>query len=270
MPVTDQPVTDQLAGDQLARDQPLAGRIALVTGVSRRIGIGYTIASRLAALGACVYATGWPPHDAEMPQGRDDNEPTEVGAFAIERRDLEIPAEPAMLIDAVVDKFGAIDIVLAVHARSSREALADLSAEELDRTWAANVRSILLLAQRFAQRHDPARDGGRMIWFTSGQQLGPMPDELSYTVTKGALHALTASLAQPLAELGIAANCINPGPVDTGYATREVHARVASMFPSRRWGTPDDVANLVEFLVSDHGAWIIGQVLNSEGGFRRS
>ena len=75
-PVTDQPVTDQLAGDQLARDQPLAGRIALVTGVSRRIGIGYTIASRLAALGACVYATGWPPHDAEMPQGRDDNEPT--------------------------------------------------------------------------------------------------------------------------------------------------------------------------------------------------
>ncbi len=246
--------------------QPLAGRVALVTGVSRTVGIGYSVAARLAELGASVHATGWPPHDEEMPW--DAQAPSDA-PFAIEQRNLEDAAEVAALIDAVIDEHGALDIVVAVHARSSRQALHELTSDELDRSWAANVRSILLLAQRFAQRHDLSRSGGRMIWFTSGQHLGPMSDELSYTVTKGALHAMTASVAQPLAELGIVANCINPGPVDTGYASGQAHAHIASRFPTNRWGTPDDVANLVEFLVSDQGAWIVGQVLNSEGGFRR-
>ena len=67
----------------------------------------------------------------------------------------------------------------------------------------------------------------------------------------------------------IVANCINPGPVDTGYADGEVHDTVAAMFPDRRWGTPDDVANLAAFLVSDEGSWIRGQVIDSEGGFDR-
>jgi 3-oxoacyl-[acyl-carrier protein] reductase len=201
-----------------------------------------------------------------MPWGADE---TEIERFSVERRNLEEPTQPGALIDAVIDAHGAIDIVLAVHARSSQESLGELNADELDRCWAANVRSVLLLAKRFAQRHDPLRPGGRMIWFTSGQHLQPMSDQLAYAVTKGALHAMTPSLAQPLADVGIVANCINPGPVDTGYATDDARARVASMFPAGRWGTPNDVANLVEFLVSDQGAWIVGEVLNSEGGFRR-
>jgi 3-oxoacyl-[acyl-carrier protein] reductase len=77
-------------------------------------------------------------------------------------------------------------------------------------------------------------------------------------------------LADTLADRGIVANCINPGPVDTGWASPELHARVATMFPTGRWGTTDDVANLVGFLVGDAGAWIQGQVINSEGGFRRA
>ena len=109
-----------------------------------------------------------------------------------------------------------------------------------------------------------------MIWFTSGQHLQPMPSEMPYAISKGALEAMTPTLAAALSAAGIAANCINPGPVDTGYADAATHAAVAKMFPGGRWGTPDDVANLVEFLVSDKGAWIQGQVLNSEGGFRRS
>ncbi|MCU1343781.1 MAG: 3-ketoacyl-ACP reductase, partial [Acidimicrobiia bacterium] len=55
----------------------------------------------------------------------------------------------------------------------------------------------------------------------------------------------------------------------TGWASAEVHAEVQSMFPAGRWGSPEDVANLVAVLVSDEGAWLQGQVLNSEGGFRR-
>jgi 3-oxoacyl-[acyl-carrier protein] reductase len=237
-----------------------------VTGVSRRVGIGYAIAERLQTLGASVLASGWSDHDAEMPWGADDSE---LG-FEVEARNLEDPSSPSALVDAAVDRYGALDIVIAVHARSSRQSLAELTAFELDRCWAANVRSILLLAQRFAQRHDSNRSGGRMLWFTSGQHMGPMADELAYAVTKGALHQMTASVADALIDGGIVANCINPGPVDTGYATGAAHADVARRFPSAAWGTPRHVADLVEFLVSDEGEWIQGQVINSEGGFRRT
>jgi 3-oxoacyl-[acyl-carrier protein] reductase len=109
-----------------------------------------------------------------------------------------------------------------------------------------------------------------MIWFTSGQHLQPMPDEMPYAISKGALEAMTPTLAAALADAGIVANCINPGPVDTGWADDATRTAVAAMFPRGTWGTPDDVANLVEFLVSDKGSWIQGQVLNSEGGFRRA
>jgi 3-oxoacyl-[acyl-carrier protein] reductase len=158
---------------------------------------------------------------------------------------------------------------VAAHARSSDQAFGEVTADELDRCWAANVRSIVLLAQRFARRHDPSRTGGRLLWFTSGQHRSPMHGELAYAVSKGALHQMTWSVADALADQGIVANCINPGPVDTGYATGAVHDGVRRRFPAGRWGQPSDVANLVEFLVRDEGAWISGQVLDSEGGFRR-
>jgi 3-oxoacyl-[acyl-carrier protein] reductase len=80
---------------------------------------------------------------------------------------------------------------------------------------------------------------------------------------------MTATVAAALADAGIVANCINPGPVDTGWATGAMHGEIAARFPSGRWGTPDDVANLVGFLSSDAGGWIQGQVIDSEGGFRR-
>ncbi|MEM9652447.1 MAG: SDR family oxidoreductase [Actinomycetota bacterium] len=254
-------------GDQV--HGPLTGRVALVTGVSRQIGIGAAIARRLHRMGATVHATGWPPHDEEMPWGGQDV----VLPMPVLRHDVADPDTPAALIDDVHRTHGRIDIVAAVHARSSSQGLLDLTAEELDRSWAVNVRSVLLLARRFAELHEPAADRtppvGRMIWFTSGQHLQPMDGELAYAVTKGALHQMTASVAAALAGRHIVANCINPGPVDTGYATAAVRAEVASMFPDGRWGTPEDVANLVAFLVSDEGSWIRGQVLDSEGGLNR-
>jgi 3-oxoacyl-[acyl-carrier protein] reductase len=241
-------------------DQPLHGRVALVTGVSRRIGIATAIADRLSDLGADVYATGWSAHDAEMPWGADET------GVPTDERDLADPSQSGALIDDVITRFGRLDIVVAVHARSSHHDLQATTADELDRCWAINVRSVVLLAKRFAEVQ---AGGGRMIWFTSGQHLQPMPAELPYAITKGALQAMTPTLAAALAEVGIVANCINPGPVDTGWADEDAHGAIAAMFPSGRWGVPDDVANLIEFLVSDKGAWIQGQVINSEGGFRR-
>ena len=249
---------------------PLQGRVALVTGVSRAVGIAATLAQRLHELGATVAATGWVPHDAEMPWGAD---PVTTLPFEVAQHDLEDPRVPGALIDEVVDEHGRIDIVVATHARSSHQPLTEVTAAELDRCWAANVRSVVLLAQRFTERHEPApaeeSPTGRMIWFTSGQHVAPMDGEIAYAVSKGALHQMTKSIDHALSARRIIANCINPGPVDTGYAPPDTHRQIASMFPDGRWGTPNDVANLVAFLVSDEGAWIRGQVIDSEGGFQR-
>ncbi len=242
-------------------------QVALITGVSRPGGIALTLATRLADAGATVYATGWPGHDQEMPWGAADLGPV---PFAVEQRDLEDPTAPADLLDAVIDAHGRVDMVLAVHARSSHQSLAEVTVDELDRCWAANVRSIVLLAQHFADRHDPRWGEGRLIWFTSGQHNAPMAGELPYAITKGALHQMTRSLAEALIDHEIVANCVNPGPVDTGWAPPALHADIAGRFPSGRWNTPDDVADLITFLLSDAGSRVVGQVIDLEAGFRRA
>jgi 3-oxoacyl-[acyl-carrier protein] reductase len=251
-------------------------RIALVTGLSRRAGIAPAVVARLLDDGYRVLATGWAPHDAEMPWGEDADGGAKLAASLGDSdrlhwmaADLEDPATPAALVAATVERYGAIDAVVATHARSSHTNLDQVTVEELDKCWAINSRGSLLLAQALGQAFDPDRGHGRIVFFCSGQHLGPMGAEIAYAVSKGAIQQMTESVADELGERNITANCINPGPVDTGYATGDVHAAVARQFPSGRWGKPEDVANLVSFLVSPEGGWLTGQTLNSEGGFRR-
>ena len=257
----------------------LTGRTALVTGVSRRIGIAFTVARRLAADGADVLATGWSPHDAEQPWGADELAPDELaaelrrelpgnpGTIHYRQDDLSRPDVPARLVDDAARLLGGLDIVVATHARSSDVPLADSTAEELDLCWAVNVRATLLLVQRLAAVRDAGRPGGRVVLFTSGQHHGAMPGQLPYVVTKGALQQVTATLANELAPSGITVNCVNPGPVDTGYADEASRGAVARRMPFRRWGRPEDTAELIAWLVADTGGWITGQTLVSDGGW---
>ncbi|MBW2396849.1 MAG: SDR family NAD(P)-dependent oxidoreductase, partial [Deltaproteobacteria bacterium] len=218
-----------------SRDRSLANRVVLLTGVSREIGIGASLARRLLDEGASVFATGWASHDDEMAWGADvdcgaallaELDPGD-GRFHYQEADLEDPIVADLLVRETVERFGAIDILIANHARSSRESLAEVTAVELDRCWAANGRASVLLAQSFAARHDASRPHGRMLLFCSGQHIGPMSNEIAYAVTKGAIHQMTASLSDALIDQGITVNCINPGPTDTGYATPGMHQAVA-------------------------------------------
>jgi 3-oxoacyl-[acyl-carrier protein] reductase len=102
---------------------------------------------------------------------------------------------------------------------------------------------------------------------TSGQDLGPMPGEVAYATSKGALASVTRTLAESVADRLITVNAVNPGPVDTGYASSELLESVRRRFPAGRWGEPDDAARLIAWLVTDDAQWITGQVINSEGGF---
>jgi 3-oxoacyl-[acyl-carrier protein] reductase len=117
--------------------------------------------------------------------------------------------------------------------------------------------------------HDDARPNGRVVLFTSGQHQGPMPDELPYAISKGAVHQMTRSLADALADRTVTVNAVNPGPVDTGWASAELRERLRLAFPGGRWGRPEDIAAIVAWLVSEDSAWMTGQVIDAEGGFRR-
>ncbi|WP_232839683.1 MULTISPECIES: SDR family oxidoreductase [Nocardia] len=231
----------------------MRGRVALVTGVSRREGIGCAIARRLAASGASLFL-----HHV------DDASIHHLGL------DLIDPDAPAALITTAAEAFGHLDILVCNHARSGADGpLGTLDAALLDAHWAVNTRSVLLLVQAFAAQHD-RRDGGRVILMTSGQDLGPMRDEIAYATAKGALASITPTLADHLADRAITLNTVNPGPVDTGYASPELHEAVRRRFPAGRWGDPDDPARLIAWLATDEARWITGQIINTEGGFRRS
>ncbi len=152
------------------------------------------------------------------------------------------------------------------HARSSAQTLEELTAEEIDLSYAVNTRASLLLVQAFAAQHD-GRAGGRVVLFTSGQYHGAMPGELPYVASKAALHELTPSLAVPLMSRGITVNCVNPGPNDTGWADEATRAAVTARNPGRRWSTSADAAELVAWLVSDGAGWVTGQTVASDGGW---
>ncbi len=270
------------ANGDLRRDPlPLQGRVALVTGVSRRAGIGYAVARRFAAYGASLFLHHHIPHDQEQPWGAD---PGGIDALLADVRaaladpvsrvehgggDLAEHGEPEQLVAAAKAALGHVDVLVCNHARSGGDGpLGALNAGMLDAHWAINARASILLVQAFAAQHD-GRPGGRVILMTSGQDLGPMRDEVAYAASKGALASLTRTLADQLADSGITLNTINPGPVDTGYASLELVEWIRTRFPAGRWGEPDDPARLIAWLATDEARWVTGQVIHSEGGFRR-
>nr|WP_229744932.1 SDR family oxidoreductase [Sediminivirga luteola] len=265
-------------------ERSLHGRTALVTGTSRRAGIGYAVAARLASMGASLVLHHHRAHDADQPWGEDPLEDVRAG---IQERlapgarlfdigaDLADPQAPAGVIERAGGLAGHLDILVCNHARSGGDGtLADIGAEALDGHWAVDARSTLLLTKAFAAQHD-GRDGGRVIWMTSGQQHGPMRGEVAYAAAKAALAGVTATVADELADQGILLNTVNPGPVNTGYLSPgmgipdDVLEDLRARFPAGRFGEPDDPARLIAWLVSDEGRWMTGQVLHTEGGFRR-
>jgi 3-oxoacyl-[acyl-carrier protein] reductase len=256
--------------------QNLNGKVALVTGAGRRGGIGAAICGALAAHGADVLFTYWKDYDREMPWDADEEGPEalleelrEAGVRAEGREvDLSLPDSPKRLLDAAEERLGSPSILINNAAYSTRDGFENLDAATLDAHYAVNLRVTALLSVEFARRYSGG-PGGRIINLTSGQSLGPMVGELAYAATKGAVEALTVTLAAEVGHKGITVNAVNPGPTDTGWMTEDLRRELAPKFAGGRVGEPEDAARLVAFLAGEEAAWITGQIINAEGGFLR-
>lgn len=256
--------------------QPQSNRTALVTGASRRGAIGAAICRALAADGFDVAFTYWSAYDRDVGEGLDEGGPAslrrDIEAFG--RRaipiemDLADPQAPARLLDEVERAISNLVVVVNNAAYSTREGIDQLDADVLDRHYAVNLRATALITAEFARRWRGG-EGGRVINLTSGQSLGPMPEELAYVASKGATEAFTLSASPTLARRGITINAVDPGPTDSGWMSDEFKDFLKPRFPLGRIGQPEDVARLVAFLASEAGGWITGQVIHSEGGFIR-
>jgi 3-oxoacyl-[acyl-carrier protein] reductase len=255
--------------------EDLYGKVALVTGAGRRRGIGAAICRALAHGGADVFLTYWGDYDRDVSRDFEEKGPEalleELRSTGVraegEEIDLSLPDSPERLLDDVAGRLGQPSILVNNAAYSTRDGFEGLDAATLDAHYAVNVRATALLSVYFARRC--GGPGSRIINLTSGQSLGPMPGELAYAMTKGAIEAFTVTLAAEVGHKGITVNAVNPGPTDTGWMTEELRREVEPRFALGRVGEPGDVARLVAFLASEEAAWITGQVIHSEGGFLR-
>lgn len=252
-------------------------KIALVTGVSRRKGLGRAICLELARRGIDIFFTYWTDYDNEMPWKVRAEEPESIEAelLALGVRcvgmELDLTAEDAVvqLLQIVEEKLGKPSILINNATYSTSTSIETLTAAELDRHYALNMRATTLLSLEFIRQFQ-FETGGRIINISSGQSLGEMPDEIAYAITKGAIETFTRTISQRIAAKGITINAVNPGPTDTGWIGEELYQDLEKRFPTKRIGLPEDAARLIGFLCSEEGRWVTGQIIHSEGGFIRS
>ncbi|MGN7470414.1 SDR family oxidoreductase [Brevibacillus sp. SAFN-007a] len=262
----------------------LQGKIAIVTGASRPGGIGAAICRALANEGASLFFTHLHAYDQEMnPQDADKSWPD---FFAAELRqsgvqaahmkvDLTVRNAASELLEEVQKTMGLPTILVNNAAYSVEADFRQINEELIDAHCACNIRGTFMLSVEFARLLEAEKNarssnralGGRIINLTSGQGKGPMPGNLAYAATKGAISAFTESLAAELAPLHMTVNAVDPGPTDSGWMSEEVKKVLLPHFPMGRIGLPEDAARLIAFLASDESQWITGQIIHSRGGF---
>jgi NAD(P)-dependent dehydrogenase (short-subunit alcohol dehydrogenase family) len=245
----------------------LDGKVVLLSGGASDI--GRATALRLGEEGASVVVGDVTSEGAESVA----NEVTTAGGRAIGLRcDVRSEASVAAFVERAAAEFGGVDCIDHNAAWSHPRLDTDAVGVDLgvwDRVIETTTRGALLLA-RAAIPAMTARGGGSIVTISSGTSAIGESTRVAYGVSKAALNQLTRHLAVRYGRDGIRANAIAPGFILTATAEANVPAdvqgRLAEANPTRRLGTPDDIARVVVFLCSDAAAYVNGQVLHVDGG----
>jgi 3-oxoacyl-[acyl-carrier protein] reductase len=236
----------------------LAGKIALVTGGSRGIGAG--IVRAFLSEGATVAFSGTSSKSVENSDLK--------GAVRLVA-ELGDPHAPARLVDAVVKRFGGLDVLVNNAGVGSRASEFELTPEEWDRVHAVNLRAVFFLSREAAQSMRE-RGGGSILNISSiAGQNGGIAGSPAYAASKGAVITLTRALARRFAPHRIRVNCLSPADIETDMTAgwpQELRDRLIAITPLARFGAVDEVTGAAVFFASDESTYVTGQTLSINGG----
>jgi 3-oxoacyl-[acyl-carrier protein] reductase len=238
-------------------------KIAIVTGAST--GIGATVAERLAKDGYTVvvnYAGNTAAAEAIVTKIK------AAGGQAITAQaDVANPDAVRRMFDSTETAFGGVDVLINNAGIMTPKPIADSDDALFDRHIAVNLKGTFNSLREAAKR---MRDGGRIVNFSSSVIGIYQPSYAVYAATKAGVEAMTHILAKELRGRNITVNAVAPGPVATALfldgKSKEAIAGYAKLPPLERLGQPEDIANVISFLVGPEGGWINGQVLRANGG----
>ncbi len=246
----------------------LTDQVAVVTGASK--GIGADIARHLAAEGAAVVVNY---SSSKAGADRVVDEITKRGGKAIAvQANVAKKAEVERLFSATKKAFGKIDILVNNAGVYEFSPVEEITEEQFHKHFDVNVLGLLLATQEAVKQFDSA--GGSIINISSAVTSLTPPNTSVYTGTKGAVDAITRTLAKELGPRNIRVNAINPGMVETegviaaGFNEGEFRKGVEAQTPLGRIGQPKDIAPTAVFLASSDSQWITGETLRVAGGLR--
>jgi len=242
----------------------LKDKVALVTGGAK--GIGEACARRFVAEGARVMVV-----DVDAAAGQ--ALATALGpAAAFLAGDVTAPGFPRRAVEAAVERFGRLDVLLANAGITHAASFLDLDERDFDRVLAVNLRSYFLFGQAAARQMVAQGGGGAIVNMSSVNAVLAIPDQVPYVVSKGGVNQLTRVMAIALAPHGIRVNAVGPGTIATELARNavmgspEARRRLLSRTPMKRLGEPDEVAKVAVFLAGDDASYMTGQTVYPDGG----
>lgn len=234
-------------------------KIAIVTGASN--GIGRAIAERLAQDGATVVVNyGKSAEKAEQVVAGIE---TKGGKAVAVQADMSKAADARRLVKDTIKRFGRLDILVNNAGMALFKPLDETTEQEFDRVLALNTKGPYFAMQEAA---GVIEKGGRIVNIsTDGTHMG-FPGVTAYLASKGALEQITKGLAHELASKGVTVNTVSPGFTETVMLPDAFREEGAQMSPLKRLGTPEDIADVVAFVVSDQARWLTGQNIHASGG----